>query len=98
MKNVLKHYFVLLALTALLTIFSISVSFAGTLVKLQTNLGDIVVELEDEKAPKSVANFLSYVKDGFYSGTIFHRVIDGFMVQGGGFCIQEQELWTGQFL
>ena len=54
-------------------------------VKLQTNQGDIVITLDAEKAPKTVENFLGYVKDGFYNGTIFHRVIDGFMVQGGGF-------------
>jgi len=54
-------------------------------VKLQTNQGDIVITLDAEKAPKTVENFLSYVKSGFYNGTIFHRVIDGFMVQGGGF-------------
>ena len=47
--------------------------------------GDISIELDDEKAPKTVANFLAYVEDGFYNGTIFHRVIDGFMIQGGGF-------------
>ncbi|HWL29612.1 MAG TPA: peptidylprolyl isomerase, partial [Burkholderiaceae bacterium] len=50
-------------------------------VKLQTNQGDIVITLDAEKAPKTVENFLSYVKSGFYNGTIFHRVIDGFMVQ-----------------
>lgn len=54
-------------------------------VRLVTTLGDIVLELNLAKAPKSVENFLSYVNDGFYNGTIFHRVIDGFMVQGGGF-------------
>jgi len=54
-------------------------------VKLTTNQGDIVIELEDEKAPLSVANFLSYVRKGHYDGTIFHRVIKGFMIQGGGF-------------
>src|SRR3546814_10162976 len=54
-------------------------------VKLQTNQGAIVITLDAEKAPKTVENFLSYVKSGFYDGTIFHRVIDGFMVQGGGF-------------
>lgn len=53
-------------------------------VKLSTNHGDIVVRLDAERAPVSVANFLQYVKDGFYDGTVFHRVIDGFMVQGGG--------------
>jgi peptidyl-prolyl cis-trans isomerase B (cyclophilin B) len=54
-------------------------------VRLVTNLGDIVLELDQAKAPKTVENFLSYVKEGFYKGTIFHRVIDGFMIQGGGF-------------
>jgi len=53
-------------------------------VQLLTSYGPIVVELEPEVAPKTVANFLQYVKDGFYKGTIFHRVIDGFMIQGGG--------------
>jgi peptidyl-prolyl cis-trans isomerase B (cyclophilin B) len=54
------------------------------MVKLQTSQGDIVLELNQEKAPVTVANFLQYVKDGFYDGTIFHRVINGFMIQGGG--------------
>ena len=54
-------------------------------VKLVTSVGDIILELDPEKAPKTVANFLQYVNEGFYSGTIFHRVIDGFMIQGGGF-------------
>ncbi|HNZ57286.1 MAG TPA: peptidylprolyl isomerase [Methylophilaceae bacterium] len=55
------------------------------MVKLQTNFGDITLELNAEKAPITVANFLQYVDNGFYDGTIFHRVIDGFMIQGGGF-------------
>ncbi len=54
-------------------------------VLLTTNHGNIKLELDAEKAPKTVANFLAYVNDGFYANTIFHRVIDGFMVQGGGF-------------
>lgn len=54
-------------------------------VQITTNLGNIVLELYDEKAPESVENFLEYVKDGFYTNTIFHRVIKGFMIQGGGF-------------
>lgn len=54
-------------------------------VKLATNHGDIVIELESEKAPLSAENFLQYVRDGHYDGTVFHRVIDGFMIQGGGF-------------
>ena len=53
-------------------------------VQLLTSYGPVVVELEPELAPKTVANFLQYVKDGFYKGTIFHRVIQGFMIQGGG--------------
>jgi len=53
-------------------------------VKLSTSLGDIVVQLEPAKAPKTVENFVQYVKAGHYDGTIFHRVIDGFMIQGGG--------------
>ena len=55
------------------------------MVKLSTNFGDITLELNAEKAPITVANFLQYVESGFYDGVIFHRVIDGFMVQGGGF-------------
>jgi peptidyl-prolyl cis-trans isomerase A (cyclophilin A) len=54
-------------------------------VEIKTSMGDIVLELDHDKAPKSVDNFLAYVKAGFYKGTIFHRVIDGFMIQGGGF-------------
>jgi peptidyl-prolyl cis-trans isomerase B (cyclophilin B) len=54
------------------------------MVKLETSMGDIVLELNAEKAPKTVANFLNYVNSGHYNGTIFHRVIDGFMIQGGG--------------
>ena len=53
-------------------------------VAIKTSMGEIVVELDQEKAPKTVANFLAYVKSGFYKGTIFHRVIDGFMIQAGG--------------
>ncbi len=53
-------------------------------VELETTMGNIVIELNAEKAPNTVANFLDYVKSGHYDGTIFHRVIDGFMIQGGG--------------
>ncbi len=55
-----------------------------TRVKLQTTMGDIVIELNEEKAPITCANFLTYVKQGFFDGTIFHRVIPNFMIQGGG--------------
>jgi len=55
------------------------------MVKLSTNLGAITLELDAERAPETVKNFLQYVKDGHYDNTVFHRVIDGFMIQGGGF-------------
>jgi len=55
------------------------------MVRLHTSFGPITIALDADKAPKSVANFLEYVKAGHYDGTIFHRVIDGFMIQGGGF-------------
>lgn len=74
-----------------LTLFTLMVSplfntktHAQTVI-METSKGTIEIELYPKKAPKTVANFLSYVKDGFYKGTIFHRVIDGFMIQGGGF-------------
>ena len=60
-------------------------------VKITTNQGDIIVQLETAKAPKSVENFLQYAKAGHYNGTIFHRVIDGFMIQGGGFTPDMQQ-------
>lgn len=55
------------------------------MILMKTSKGDIKLELDKEKAPKTVENFMKYVNDGHYSGTIFHRVIDGFMIQGGGF-------------
>jgi peptidyl-prolyl cis-trans isomerase B (cyclophilin B) len=61
------------------------------MVRLETSMGEIFLELDAEKAPKTVANFLSYVNSGHYDGTIFHRVIDGFMIQGGGMTDGMQE-------
>lgn len=61
------------------------------MVKLETSMGDIVLELDEQKAPKTVANFLSYVAAGHYDGTIFHRIIDGFMIQGGGMTADMKE-------
>ena len=57
---------------------------ANTKVKIETNMGDMIVELNADKAPVTVENFLAYVNDGFFEGTTFHRVIPNFMVQGGG--------------
>lgn len=65
-------------------------------VQLETTKGAITIELNSEKAPKTVENFLSYVKSGHYEGTIFHRVIDGFMVQGGGMDADMNEKPTGK--
>ncbi|MFN4359972.1 MAG: peptidylprolyl isomerase [Hylemonella sp.] len=76
----------LLAATALFAVSAVQAQGAATpRVKLATSAGDIVLELQPAKAPKTVENFLAYVKKGHYNGTIFHRVIPGFMIQGGGF-------------
>lgn len=61
------------------------------MIRLTTNFGNIDIELNFDKAPKTAANFEQYVKDGFYNGTIFHRVIDNFMIQGGGMTANMQE-------
>ena len=61
-------------------------------VRLKTGMGDIVLELNREKAPITVQNFLSYVQKGHYDGTVFHRVINGFMIQGGGFALTDGKL------
>ncbi|MBA5763313.1 peptidylprolyl isomerase [Vibrio sp. 404] len=62
-----------------------NLAFAGPKVEMETNVGSFVIELNEQQAPTTVANFLKYVKDGSYVGTQFHRVIPGFMAQGGGF-------------
>ncbi len=72
------------ALTAVVLAAFAAVSGAQT-VEMKTSMGAIVIELNADRAPKTVANFVQYVKDGHYNGTIFHRVINGFMIQGGGF-------------
>ncbi len=75
----------LVGLTTALLINTAAQAQAATQVKFQTSLGDFTVEVYPDKAPKTVENFLQYVKDKQYNGTIFHRVIGNFMVQGGGF-------------
>lgn len=64
------------------------------MIKLNTNMGEITIELDFDNAPKTAANFQQYVEDGFYDGKIFHRVIDGFMIQGGGFDADMNEAET----
>lgn len=66
------------------------------MVIIRTTFGEIKLELDAEKAPKTVANFLNYARDGFYDGTIFHRVIDNFMIQGGGFDTEMQQKASGE--
>lgn len=78
-------YLMLFLFTTLSFATEKKMSDTQTKVKLTTSLGAIVIQLNNEKAPISAANFATYVKEGFYNGTIFHRVIPGFMAQGGGF-------------
>ncbi len=94
MKTILKsRLFIQLLLILSLSLGAMN-CFAGTQVLFKTTKGDFVVELDDDKAPKTVENFLGYVKSNFYSDTIFHRVINGFMVQGGGFTKDMQQKTT----
>ena len=74
-----------LTLVLSLTLFTTGFAAEAPKVKMETSMGDIVLVLNPDKAPKTVENFLSYVNSGFYSDTIFHRVISNFMIQGGGF-------------
>ena len=85
MQNSRRHFFTLIAGVTLAGTFSLTQAADMPHVLLKTSMGEIVLELNQEKAPKSVANFLQYVKSGHYNGTIFHRVIKDFMIQGGGF-------------
>ena len=81
---------------AVLTVLALGASFSADAqrVKLATTAGDIVIELDPAKAPKSVDNFVQYVKAGHYNGTIFHRVISNFMIQGGGMTADRAEKAT----
>ncbi|WP_430010059.1 peptidylprolyl isomerase [Methylophaga lonarensis] len=94
MKHLYRHLAPLL-----LASFSLSAQAEGGAelpkVKLETSHGDIVIELNRDKAPETVANFISYVESGFYDGTIFHRVIPNFMIQGGGFTEEFEQKKTG---
>lgn len=79
----------LLLITTLSNVYA-----AGPKVRMETSMGDVTIELNADKAPASVANFLRYVRDGKYDGTIFHRVIKGFMNQGGGFTPEYKKMDT----
>lgn len=79
-EQMLKHTFIVLTAT----LSSFGVFAQNTLVEMNTNVGNIEIELFNDKAPISVKNFEDYAKSGFYNGTVFHRVIPGFMIQGGG--------------
>ena len=83
-----------IGLATALVISTAALAQATNQVKFQTSLGDFTVEVYPDKAPKTVENFLQYVKDKHYNGTIFHRVIPGFMVQGGGFTPEMQQKAT----
>nr|VFK46902.1 MAG: peptidyl-prolyl cis-trans isomerase B (cyclophilin B) [Candidatus Kentron sp. TC]VFK55548.1 MAG: peptidyl-prolyl cis-trans isomerase B (cyclophilin B) [Candidatus Kentron sp. TC] len=80
-----KNIFSLLAASVLWCAVGAATANEQPKIRLSTNFGDIVLTLDENKAPKTVENFLRYVQDGHYDGTIFHRVIENFMIQGGGF-------------
>ena len=80
-SQILLLSMVLLALPALTQ----TSAAESTQVKIETTAGEFVVQLDEARAPLTVANFLQYVTDGFYTGTVFHRVVNGFVIQGGGF-------------
>ncbi|MCF8149789.1 MAG: peptidyl-prolyl cis-trans isomerase [Burkholderiaceae bacterium] len=80
-----------LFLLAIAFLFSTVVHAANPQVEMKTSQGTLIIELYQDKAPKTVENFLQYTKDGFFNGTIFHRVIPGFMIQGGGFTSEMKE-------
>ena len=85
MKFSRRHVMTIVAAISLSGAFQLAQAAGAPHVVLKTNMGDIELELNQDKAPKSVENFLQYVKSGHYNGTIFHRVISDFMIQGGGF-------------
>jgi peptidyl-prolyl cis-trans isomerase A (cyclophilin A) len=85
MTTILVRALMRLSLTMWLGLLLASPAMAAVQVEVQTSAGDFVLELDADKAPKTVQNFLQYATDKHYQGTIFHRVIDGFMIQGGGF-------------
>jgi peptidyl-prolyl cis-trans isomerase B (cyclophilin B) len=91
----MKRFFATAALILILGMpFSAPAVESAPRVRIETTMGNITVELNPQAAPKTVANFLQYVRDGFYDNTIFHRVIKSFMIQGGGFTPEMQQKQT----
>jgi cyclophilin family peptidyl-prolyl cis-trans isomerase len=85
MQNTRRRFMHMVAALFLSSSLNAAIAADAPQVSLKTSMGEIVLELYPEKAPKSVENFLQYVKSGHYNGTVFHRVISNFMIQGGGF-------------
>ena len=92
MNTLLKHYLLFVFMIIFMTTSNVQAEI--TTVKMQTSKGTITIELNGEKAPNTVANFLTYVREGYYDGTIFHRVISNFMIQGGGFTADMEQKST----
>ena len=80
-----RQFLKLFSVALLATLTGLASAEAAPKIAMKTSLGDLVIEVYPDKAPKTAENFLAYVKSGFYNGTVFHRVINGFMVQGGGY-------------
>ncbi|MBE7446590.1 MAG: peptidyl-prolyl cis-trans isomerase [Planctomycetia bacterium] len=87
----MKKIIIILFIALFCVVPSVWANSSGPRVRLETNKGVILLELDSKMAPKTVENFLRYVQDGFYNGTVFHRVIKGFMIQGGGFTPDMQQ-------
>lgn len=92
----MRHLITICSALFLLVALPGAAAAADPRVQMETSMGNIVLELNQKKAPISVNNFLQYVQQGFYEGTIFHRVIDGFMLQGGGFTQDYEKKYTGR--
>ena len=93
--SIMRRRFLKFLSVGVLTAMSAVASAQGApKVAMKTSMGNIVIEVYPDKAPKSAENFLAYVKSGFYNGTIFHRVINGFMIQGGGYDVNMHEKTT----
>lgn len=92
----MKSFFAAICLTLVTQVFAAPANTLNKMiqVKMETNFGDIILELNQEKAPITVKNFLKYANNKFYEGTIFHRVIDNFMIQGGGLTVDLQKKAT----